>query len=67
MRAIAAAGEHSVFVNCIIELRVVREKDGRTGCGRFCRYVLLQVDIGLEILDAGSGVLFTKLKAVPPE
>ena len=53
MRTVTAAGEHSVLVERIVELRVVREEDGRTGSGGFCGHVLLRVDIGLEILDAG--------------
>src|SRR5438132_13399837 len=52
MRTVTAPSEHSVLVERIIELRVVREKDGRAGGGGFRRYVLLRLDIGLEILDA---------------
>ena len=52
MRTVAAPGEHSVLVDRIVELRVVREKDGRTGRGGLRGHVLLRVDIGLEILDA---------------
>ena len=55
------------FVECIIELRVVREKEGGTGCGGFCGYVFLRIEIGLEILDARVRRVVHKLKAVPPE
>src|SRR5712675_3527471 len=52
MGTVAASGEHSVFVERIVELRVVRQKDGRAGRGGFCSHVLLRVDIDLEIPDA---------------
>jgi len=52
MRTFAASGEHSVFVDRIVELRMIREKDRGTRGGGFCRYVLLRVDVGLEIFDA---------------
>src|SRR5262249_41781588 len=52
MRTFAASGEHSVFVDRIVELRMIREKDRGTRGGGFCRYVLLRIDVGLEIFDA---------------
>src|SRR5260221_7657525 len=52
MGTVAASGEHSVLVERIVELRVVRQKNCRAGGGGFCGHMLLRVDIGLEILDA---------------
>src|SRR5262244_3261382 len=52
MRTFTASSEHSVFVDCIVELRMIREKDRGTRGSGFCRYVLLRVDVGLEIFDA---------------
>src|SRR6266853_5964254 len=52
MGTVAASGEHSVLVERIVELRVVRQKNRRAGGSGFCGHMLLRVDIGLEILDA---------------
>src|SRR5258708_18976090 len=52
MGTVAASGEHSVFVERIVELRVVRQKDGRACRGGFFGHVLLRVDIDLEIPDS---------------
>src|SRR5262249_46032220 len=41
MWTFAASGEHSVFVDRIVELRVVRKKDRGTGSGGLCGHVLL--------------------------
>src|SRR5262245_38764677 len=52
MRTFAASSKHSVFVDRIVELRMIREKDRGTRGGGFCGHVLLRVNIGLEIFDA---------------
>jgi hypothetical protein len=67
MRSVAAPGEHSVLVECVVELRVVREQDGGTGSGGFCGDVLLRVDIGLEILDARIRRVVYEIESGAPE
>src|SRR6185369_1418949 len=52
MRRVTTASEHSVLVERIIELGVVREEDGGAGGGSSRGYVPLRVDIGLKVLDA---------------
>src|SRR5262249_18153775 len=66
MRTFAPSSEHSVFVDRIVELRVVREKDGGTRGGGFCRYVLLRVDVGLKILDPPIPPLVYQIKRRAP-
>ena len=76
MRTVTAPGEHSVLVERIVELRVVREKDGRTGSAGSCGHVLLRVDVRLEILDTRvrrivheieSGTARAKKKGISPQ
>ena len=52
MWTLTSSSEHSVLVDGVVELGVIREKDRGTRSGGFCRHVLLRVDVGLEILDA---------------
>src|SRR5262245_8956887 len=63
MRTLTASSEHSVFVDRIVELRMIREKDRGTGGSGFCGHVLLRVDVGLEIFDARIRLIVYKIES----
>src|SRR6187402_651467 len=53
MRTITTTRDHPILADRIVELRVVREKDGRTSGGRLRGHVLLRLDVGPEVLNSG--------------
>src|SRR5687767_5366511 len=55
VRSVAKAREHAVSVGGVVELGMVRKENRRAGLLRLRREVPLRLDVGLEVLDAGTG------------